>query len=118
MQQRLANLFSLPRLRVISSIENCKIVLNWSLSNWILILDIIESFNFIYVNANSTCIPITKIIKYIPLPNEKVQKTELQISQIWKSLNRNQRQIAMIMAENELINLSSPSTEENYLTFQ
>lgn len=54
--------------------------------------------SFIYVNANSTNIPITKLLRYMPLPNEKAQKTELQISQIWKSLNRNQKQIVTILA--------------------
>lgn len=37
LQSRLASLLSLPKLRVISSIENCKIVLNWSLSIFIVI---------------------------------------------------------------------------------
>ncbi len=69
LQSRIASLLSLPRLRVISSIENCKIVLNWSLSTHFLILDIIEMLNFIYVNCNSTCIPITKMLKFLPLPN-------------------------------------------------
>lgn len=32
--------------------------------------------------------------------NEKSQKTENQIMQIWKSLNKNQRQIAQILAKN------------------
>lgn len=83
--------------------ENCKIVLNWSLSKIIDLfnyVDTIETFNFVFINCNETCIPITKLLKYMPLPSEKVQKTELQISQIWKSLNRNQRQIGIILAEN------------------
>jgi hypothetical protein len=75
LQSRIASLLSLPRLRLISSIENCKIVLNWSLSTHFLTLDIIEMLNFIYVNCNSTCIPITKMLKFLPLPNEKAQKT-------------------------------------------
>lgn len=67
--------------------------------------------SFIYVNANSTNIPITKLLRYMPLPNEKAQKTELQISQIWKSLNRNQKQIVTILAENELNNINSTTSD-------
>lgn len=103
MQQKLANLLALPRVRVVASVENCKVVLNWSLSKTFYLfnyVDTIETFNFVFINCNETNIPITKLLKYMPLPSEKVQKTELQISQIWKSLNRNQKQIGIILAEN------------------
>lgn len=73
-----------------------------SFSNYFFLcyLETISQYNFAYLNCNGINTPITEQLKYMQVTNEKSQKTENQIMQIWKSLNKNQRQIAQILAKN------------------